>query len=114
MSTSRERLARNQALYRKVNERVQDLTDDYGTTEFVCECSTTACIDIIELTNAEYERIRSDPTWFVVKPGHDIEQIERVISEGVGYVLVEKLIAEDDLEETDPRSNGSEAGPAGA
>jgi hypothetical protein len=50
----------------------------------------------------------------VVKPGHDIEQIERVISEGVGYVLVEKLIAEDDLEETDPRSNGSEAGPAGA
>jgi hypothetical protein len=62
MSTSRERLARNQALYRKVNERVQDLTDDYGTTEFVCECSTTACIDIIELTNAELRThpLRSD------------------------------------------------------
>jgi hypothetical protein len=80
----------------------------------VCECSNTACIDIIELTNAEYERIRSDPNWFVIKPDHQVLQIERVISREDGYVVVEKLIAEDELEETDPRLNGSEAGPAGA
>jgi hypothetical protein len=94
--------------------RDPDLADGYGTTEFVCECSNTACIDIIELTNAEYERIRSDPNWFVIKPDHQVLQIERVISREDGYVVVEKLIAEDELEETDPRLNGSEAGPAGA
>ncbi len=114
MSASRERLARNQALYREVNERIHDLTDGEDMTEFVCECSNTDCMEFIALTNSEYERIRSDPTWFLIKPDHYIGQIERVISQGAGYAVVEKFVAEEYLEEADPRSNGSEAGPAGA
>ncbi len=37
-----------------------------------------------------------------------------VTSCGAGYALVEKFVAEEYLEEADPRSNGFEAGPAGA
>jgi hypothetical protein len=114
MSASRERLARNQALYREVNERIQDLAEGEDKIEFVCECSNTDCMEFMALTNSEYERVRSDPTWFVIKTDHHIPEIERVISQGAGYAVVEKFVAEDYLEEADPRSNGSEGGPAGA
>jgi len=50
----------------------------------------------------------ADSTWFMIKADHDIPQIERVISREDGYVVVEKLVAQDDLEEMDPRSNGSD------
>ena len=117
MSESLERLARNQSLLREVNERIQYLGEvnerigyfaEGATTEFVCECSNTECISTIELTVVEYERVRSNPTWFLIKPDHDISQIERVISRDDGYAVVEKLIAEEYLKETDPRSDGAD------
>ena len=113
MSASRERLARNQALYREVNERIQDLAEGEDMTEFVCECSNTDCMEFVALTNSQYERVRSDSAWFVIKPEHYISQIERVISQGAGYAVVEKFVAEEYLEEADPRSNGFEGRPAG-
>jgi hypothetical protein len=73
----------------------------------VCECSNTECISTIALTVVEYERVRSNPTWFLVKPDHDISQIERVISRDDGFAVVEKLIAEEYMLETDPRSDSS-------
>ena len=107
MSGSQERLARNQALFREVNERVGELAET-DATEFVCECSSTECIGTLELTLSAYERIRSDSAWFVIKPDHDIPKIERVIFRDDGYIVVEKLVAQDDLEEMDPRSDGSD------
>ena len=112
MSASRERLARNQALYREVNERIQDLAEGEDITEFVCECSNTDCMEFVALTNSQYERVRSDSAWFVIKPEHYIPQIERVISQAAGYAVVEKFVAEEFLEEADPRSNGFEGRPA--
>ena len=75
MSESLERLAHNQALFREVNERIQYLGEvnerigysaEGATSEFVCECGSTECISTIELTVVEYERVRSNPTWFVI------------------------------------------------
>ena len=67
MSESLERLARNQALFREVNERVEKIAGDNNAVEFVCERSNTECIESVELTLAAYERIRSNSTWFVIK-----------------------------------------------
>ena len=112
MSESLERLARNQALFREVNERIEKLAAT-DTTEFVCECSNTECIETVELTLSAYEQIRSDATWFVIRANHDIPQIERVISRDDGYVVVEKLVAQADLEASDPRSEEADShGPA--
>ena len=114
MAESLERRARNQALFREVNEQILKLAGHDGTTEFVCECSNTDCIDVIEVSNSDYEHIRDHPTWFVIKPDHDVPQIERIISRDDGYMVVEKLVAKQYMEETDPRSDGSQAGFAGA
>ena len=117
MSESLERLARNQALFMEVNERIQYLAEvnerigysaEGATSEFACECSNTECISTIELTVVEYERVRSNPTWFLIKPDHDLIQIERVVSRDDGFAVVEKLILEEYMRESDPRSDGSE------
>ena len=117
MSESLERLARNQSRFREVNERIEYLAEvnerigylaEGSTTEFVCECSSTECISTIELTVVEYERVRSNPTWFVIKPDHDLVQIERVVSRDDGFAVVERLILEEYMQATDPRSDGSE------
>jgi hypothetical protein len=117
MSESLERLARNQSLSREVNERIEYLAEvnerigysaEGATSEFACECSNTECISTIELTVVEYERVRSNPTWFAIKPDHDLAQIEKVVSRDDGYAVVEKLILEEYMQETDPRSDGSE------
>jgi hypothetical protein len=107
MSESLERLARNQALFREVNERIETIAGNNDAAEFVCECSNTDCSGTIKLSLGEYEGVRSNSSWFVIKPDHDIAQIERVVSRDDGYAVVEKLIAEEYLEQTDPRADGS-------
>ena len=120
MSESLERLARNQTLFREVNERIEYLAEvnerigyhaEGAASEFVCECSNPECIETIELNLKAYERVRSNPTWFLIKRDHDIPQIERVISQDDGYAVVEKLILEEYMEVTDPRSDETYDGP---
>jgi hypothetical protein len=71
MSESLERLARNQALFREVNERIETIAGDNDAVEFVCECSNTDCSSTIKLSRSEYERVRSKSSWFVIKLDHD-------------------------------------------
>ena len=104
MSDSLERLARNESLFREVNERIEDVAGENDAVEFVCECSDKECVSTVALKLADYERIRSNSTWFFVKTGHNMPEIERVISEEAGYAIVEKLVATEFSEEVDPRN----------
>ena len=55
MSLSDERLAKNEILFREVNERLDDMATSWSkTTDYLCECSETSCVEILELTNDEY------------------------------------------------------------
>jgi hypothetical protein len=104
---SDERLAKNEALFRAVNERLDEVGDAIPwskTTDYLCECSAASCMEIIELTNDEYERARSRPTRFVLVPGHQEPDLERVVEENDGFLLVEKAVAVDEIIEDDPRS----------
>jgi hypothetical protein len=102
--SSLERLARNQALFREVNERINEISAENDKIEFLCECSDTSCIDKLELRASEYLQVRDNPLRFVIRQGHEIEAIERVIAEDGGYVVVEKHEAEADLADMDSRS----------
>ena len=76
-----ERIARNETLFREVNERVREVSDADASEriEFLCECGDAGCTESISLTRAEYERLRSDPLLFGVKPGHAIADVEGVV-----------------------------------
>ena len=84
------RAARNQALWREVNERIEEVAETAGDVEFVCECARMDCIETIHLSMAEYERIRSSPTRFPVAVGHDFPEFETVVEVSDRYAVVQK------------------------
>ncbi len=38
----------------------------------------------------EYQEVRSHDNWFVIKPGHERLDVERVVSERDAYLVVQK------------------------
>jgi hypothetical protein len=112
VSESEERLARNEAIFREINERTRSLQERFGpedpTTayeEFLCECGDQLCVERVKLTVREYESVRDDATQFVVRPGHSVARIERVVLENDRYAVVIKLgDAAEVAEDRDPRS----------
>jgi hypothetical protein len=86
------RAAHTESLFRAVNERIAELTDGapVNQAQFICECSDPACTEEIHLGLEEYDELRSEPTQFVVKPGHTEPTVERVVDETDGYKVVEK------------------------
>ena len=104
------RVGHNEALFRAVNERIEDLTEEFATPSetfaVVCECGELSCTDHIDVPPAVYERTRQNPTRFVVKSGHEAPDIEHVVEADDDYCVVEKGPPEAKrvAEETDPRS----------
>ena len=97
--------ARNQALWREVNERIRVVAETSGNMEFLCECTDLECTETLNLTVAEYERIRSSGVRFPIASGHDLTEFENVVEENDGYVVVQKIgIAAEEAERLDPRS----------
>jgi hypothetical protein len=109
---SEERLARNEAIFREINERTRSLQERFGpedpTTsyeEFLCECGDQLCVERVKLTVSEYESVRAESDQFVVRPGHSMPRIERMVSDNDRYVVVVKLgEAAEVAAERDPRS----------
>jgi hypothetical protein len=111
VGTREERLGANEALFREVNERVAEAAQQFvevgeSPINFSCECGDKACAEQIAMTVAEYEAVRSEATHFAVVPGHEVPDIERVVSRHPNYLVVEKQDpeAEEVARETDPRT----------
>jgi hypothetical protein len=104
-----ERRARNEALFREVNERIEELSSDESeqeaSLEVVCECGRNDCTELLEVTRAQYEAVRSDPRRFLVLPGHEHTDTARVVERNSGFSVIEKLERAAEIAvEHDPRS----------
>lgn len=105
MTDRKDRIVRNETLFREVNERVKELVPSEGGIDFICECGYEECIDQVPLTAEEYERVRADPVQFFVKPGHQIADVEKVVEANERYLLVRKHVEERVIaRQTDPRA----------
>jgi hypothetical protein len=92
-SEAQERLARNEAFFRQVNERINDVADRFEgehAHDFFCECADPECTERIALTADDYEWVRSKPTRFVLAPGHVAPEIEHIVEREGDHVVVEK------------------------
>lgn len=61
------------ALWRGVNETIAAaarLAHEPSAT-FVCECGSYACVERIDVAVDEYDRVRADPTRFLLVGGHE-------------------------------------------
>ena len=105
------RVGENQALYRQLNERIEDLNEAFGaiTGKFavVCECGNLECVEQIQVSTDVYERARASPNRFILKPGHEVQDLEEVVDTEHEYVVIEKrvAVARRLAEDTDPRAD---------
>ncbi len=109
MDERERRMARNETLFREVNERVNDVAENHGRDqhvyEYFCECSNADCTFHVPLHVGEYESVRSDPTQFVVLPEHYTPEIEELVARNDRFWVVKKTgDAGQYVEGLDPRS----------
>jgi hypothetical protein len=93
MSSRAERVARNESLFREVNERIKDVNEELDAraeADFLCECGDAECTEPVSLTLVEYEEVRSDPTHFAILPGHVDPDVETVIARNDRFAVVRK------------------------
>jgi hypothetical protein len=90
------RAAKNQSLFRDVNERVSEINKEHGLwvtlSDWICECADETCTERIELTPRQYEKVRESGTHFAVTPSkeHVVPDVERVVEQHERYWVVEK------------------------
>lgn len=98
-----QRAARNEALFREVNENIARLEERHGGsathTAFICECSSDLCTEHVPVDDETYRRVREHPRRFIVLPSHVDESLETVVERQPGYVVVEKTGVAGDIAE---------------
>jgi hypothetical protein len=111
MDDRERRIVLNETLFREVNERVKGLNETFATftelMDLVCECGARHCVERFAMPPDEYEALRSNPDHFAVVPGHEIADVERIVSRCGAYDVVEKVPGEAKriAHATDPRSS---------
>ena len=58
--------------------------------EVRCECGHSKCTSEIVMSLKEYEAVRVHPRRFLIKEGHEVSDVARVVDYGAGYVVVAK------------------------
>jgi hypothetical protein len=104
LDVQRQRAAKNQSLFREVNERIEDISANASFTTFICECMNEACDEPLSLTIEEYEHVRADSNRFAIKPGHEVKEVEVLVEASDRFFVVSKLGAGKSVAEgLDPR-----------
>jgi hypothetical protein len=91
-----ERSAKNEALLREVNDRIEEVgrqlrvLPDGERLDFRCECGRPSCEEFISMGVPEYQHVRADNDRFAVVPGHEDAELERVVERAEFYVIVDK------------------------
>ncbi|HSS81322.1 MAG TPA: hypothetical protein VLK24_09010 [Gaiellaceae bacterium] len=88
-----ERIIENEKLFREVNERVADMQANFSgpDPEWVCECGDETCFDKVTVPIDDYQRIRAHDDWFLIRPGHEKTDVEKIVRQRNGFLVVEKF-----------------------
>ena len=79
-------------LFREVNQRIYDISVEErkggsGPVALVCECGEHGCTELVEITTAEYEKLRSTRNHFLVLSGHESPDLAEVAARSNGYLI---------------------------
>jgi hypothetical protein len=84
---------RNQRLYRKINARIREATQNLvpvpeEPVKFLCECGDLGCSSRIELTHKEWDFFASTDGFLLLAPAHTDVLEGRVVGEDPRFVVV--------------------------
>ena len=89
------RAARNQAIFRAINEKIVAIDKAFGdgldTLAISCECADTSCAELLRINVDVYASIRRSPRTFAVLTDHVVPDVERVVFREDGYAVVEAI-----------------------
>ncbi|CAN5653009.1 hypothetical protein BH23PAT2_BH23PAT2_07920 [soil metagenome] len=97
----------NEAVFRNANEEVtkglhdlEEMANTEGYAElpdkdnlpihFFCECSDENCRERIVMDLTEYDDLHNNRKLFVIKPKHEVRQIEKVVKKNADHWIVKK------------------------
>jgi hypothetical protein len=86
-----QELERNEERFRNANERLKWRLVELAAVDrvpFVCECADGECLDVVDVTIAEYESVRARPRAYLLAPGHDVRLVGRVVERSERFVVV--------------------------
>jgi len=91
-ATHAQRMRENEERFARANAAISAKADELAVERvpFLCECSDARCTDIISLSLTEYRAAKTQPGAFMLVPGHEDANVERVVRDGDEFVLVEK------------------------
>jgi hypothetical protein len=93
-SDQQARARENEETFASANEQILASAERYGfdrLVPFICECSEITCTDSIRLSVEDYRQARNGDAAFILLPGHEDPEIERIVGRRNGYVVVEKF-----------------------
>ena len=88
-----ERVAKNEARHRELNEQIEDSYESRPVDSYmdiVCECGLTDCDVFLKVTKAQYEDVRADSRQFIVVRDHVVPDVEDVVLENDQFTVVAK------------------------
>lgn len=96
-SFSQRRRVENEVMFKQENERIKQVAESVTVRTsalpipFYCECANLNCSKIINLTSEDFEAFHDDPDWYTILPGHEQLDIEKVIKNNDGFLVIKKL-----------------------
>jgi hypothetical protein len=87
------RMARTESAFREVNEAIAGTAARFeaDAADFICECADPQCAHRVSAELEEYEEVRSEPTHFLLAPGHSEPKVERVVERTAEFEVIEKV-----------------------
>ena len=105
MDERNERIAKNETVLRATNREMERADQAEGITlgeliDVLSECGRQGCGSVIAMTVVEYDGAHSQADRFVVLRGHENPDIEKVVEERAGYLVVDKIGEAEDIAES--------------
>ena len=87
---TRRRMEHNEQLFRAVNEEIDERSEARGDIDYLCECADASCSETVRIAHAEYEGVRDEPDRYLVLEGHAVPELEDVLEQHDGWLVVRK------------------------
>jgi hypothetical protein len=96
-----QRLRKNEEIKEALNRRFEGTLDEIRERDglepeapmaLFCECSDLGCRERIHIVPRRFDELHRDADQFVVMPGHEMLDIERVVDQEGDYLIVRKIV----------------------
>ncbi|HKP17427.1 MAG TPA: ANTAR domain-containing protein [Gaiellaceae bacterium] len=90
MTMSREeRIEQTEEFFRQVNDAIASHATRDGQP-YMCECANPYCNATMNVTKEDLEVLHSVPGYYLVLPGHEFPDVERIVHGTPAYTIVAK------------------------